>query len=177
MEKWIKRIRRASNTNMNNDRTRKTLRLFLAKLKFSDKCWEWSAQIDNKGYGKFNSTPLKEQRAHRASYKLFNGDVDDGKVIRHRCDNRSCVNPFHLEIGTHVDNVSDREKRKRTAYGFKIPRTKLSIKEVDALINSCKRGEMNQSEAAIKYNVSASYVSNLMTNKRIRRRNDSSTTG
>lgn len=68
---------------------------FYAKIKRSDKCWEWTASILANGYGQFHapSTTL----AHRFSYELHKGPIPDGLVIDHLCRNRRCVNPEHLE--------------------------------------------------------------------------------
>jgi hypothetical protein len=51
---------------------------------------------------------------------FFKGRVPDGMVVRHKCDNPACVNPDHLELGTHADNVADRDARGRTARGERL---------------------------------------------------------
>ena len=78
-------------------------------IKEKDECWEWTGTIDN-GYGRIWIDYI-HQRAHRISYKIANPDVDlVGCIIRHKCDNRSCVNPNHLEIGSNQDNAQDKAK-------------------------------------------------------------------
>lgn len=65
-------------------------------------CWEWQPKLDGGGYGRFN-TPF-EHYAHRAAYKLFVGEIEEGKEIDHRCRRRHCVNPLHLEAVPHKVN-------------------------------------------------------------------------
>lgn len=59
----------------------------------------------------------KKQGIHRFVYKECFGEIPDGFVVRHKCDKRSCINPEHLEIGTHAQNMNDRNERGRTARG------------------------------------------------------------
>jgi hypothetical protein len=85
-----------------------TLDRFLKKIKISNNdCWEWQAQIDQGGYGKFQSG-----FAHRWSYRYYKGDPT-GLLVCHSCDNRKCVNPNHLWLGTHRDNMNDMVKKKK----------------------------------------------------------------
>ncbi len=71
-------------------------------------CWNWLGSKDTKGYGKINSGgrfghPLF---AHRVSWELVNGSIPDGLEIDHKCRNRGCVNPDHLEVVTHQENLA-----------------------------------------------------------------------
>lgn len=77
-------------------------------------CWEWSKSRNREKYGVIPHGG-KHLRAHRATYELANGTkIPKGLVIRHKCDNPPCVNPKHLELGTHADNVRDRVARGRS---------------------------------------------------------------
>ncbi|WAX26259.1 hypothetical protein [Ralstonia phage p2106] len=82
-----------------------------AKVVVSDSgCWEWQASLSGRGYGLFWFEG-KLWQAHRASYKIHHGDP--GEVVMHSCDNTRCVNPEHLESGTQVDNIADRDRKGR----------------------------------------------------------------
>lgn len=67
-------------------------------------CWYWRGSINRLGYGCMGA--LGESKAHRVSWRLFNGDPGD-KMVLHKCDVRNCVNPAHLFLGTQLDNMRD----------------------------------------------------------------------
>jgi len=85
--------------------------------KTDDECWNWKAgkmsnQYGQNGYGDFYDG-IKTEGAHRTSFKIHKGEIPKGKYIMHICDNRSCVNPKHLKIGTQSDNMWDWANKKR----------------------------------------------------------------
>jgi len=69
-------------------------------------CWPWSASTVRGGYGKF-SIESRYVQAHRLSWVLAHGQISGALLVLHRCDNPPCVNPSHLFLGTHLDNVID----------------------------------------------------------------------
>jgi hypothetical protein len=86
---------------------------FHAKYKRVDSgCWEWQAGTFKKGYGMVNLGRFADGRqhteyAHRVAYVLAKGSITQGSVVMHACDNTSCVNPEHLNLGTQGDNIRD----------------------------------------------------------------------
>lgn len=99
-------------TVSDNDRTHASLEeRFWRKVnkKSESECWEWFGVVLNGGYGQIRSGGKsgKHIQAHRLSYEINKGKIPDGLVVMHMCDNRKCVNPYHLQLGTYKDNAQD----------------------------------------------------------------------
>ena len=103
---------------------------FWAKVRKGPKCWEWDASMYPSGYGQFRVGAQGEGMAHRWAWILTHGGIPKGLAVLHRCDNRRCVRPKHLFLGTQLTNMQDAAAKDRIPRGEQRAHTKLSVEEV-----------------------------------------------
>jgi hypothetical protein len=143
----------------------KTLRRFWKNVSKSDPCWNWTGNKYKDGYGQF-SIGYKKYRAHRLSYELHIGDVPEGIYVLHTCDNRVCINPLHLFLGTASDNSRDAFKKGRlippVSNGQLNGRAKLTRADVDRIRALYATGIYTQVGLALTYGVSKSTISHII---------------
>jgi HNH endonuclease len=93
-------------------------------------CVWWIGPVDKQGYGHISSSRRKNDRAHQVAYKLAHGPIPDGMLVMHTCNNPSCVNPEHLELGTNTDNQRYAAECGRKLPGERSPNMKLYDSDV-----------------------------------------------
>lgn len=135
----------------------------------STPCWEWQGHKNSiSGYGLFEITVDGQRHAiaaHRASYELFNGPITEGLFVLHKCDNRPCINPDHLFVGTQTENMIDCVNKKRHSFGERNGLTKLSDKKVMHIKILLKDKKLTFKEIAAKFGVDATTVFKIKKGK------------
>jgi hypothetical protein len=116
-----------------------------------DECWEWKFSRIGKGYGQFKNTECGNY-AHRFSYLLHNGPITDGLYVMHTCDNRLCVNPNHLKLGTCADNLQDMKNKDRHLRGERNAKSKLTESQVIEIHELHEQG-MSTHKLAKRFNI------------------------
>lgn len=126
-------------------------------------CWEWN-QNPRRRYPSFMVRGMHYE-AHRLSHQIFNGPIGDLHVC-HRCDNPRCVNPEHLFVGTHADNMRDMAQKDRagTRAGRQSANAKLSDEQVQAIRAKSERGFPAKWLAA-EYGVTANYIRKVIARR------------
>ena len=125
---------------------------FFDKVKKTDSCWIWTgATYTGLGYGQIWLN-RKQKLAHRISYEIHKGPIPKGMCICHTCDNRKCVNPLHLFVGSKSDNVFDMMKKKRHAKGITKINHKLKDEDIPIIRKMRSEGKF-YSEIAKIFNV------------------------
>ena len=127
-------------------------------------CWLWMGAISDTGYGGFLLN-RRSMSAHRASWILHRGAIEPGKYLCHKCDNRACVNPDHLFLGTQRENMQDCSRKERLGFGEASPAAKLTDQEC-AKIRGAASGNESQASIARRFGINQSTVSRLLHGKR-----------
>ena len=127
---------------------------FWDKVDKSGDCWIWTGGKTPYGYG--NTVKNGVRQAHRISYTLTYGEIPDGLFICHKCDNPPCVNPDHLFLGTHADNMADSARKGRAH--------KLHKNDVERILDILRCG-VKQQPIADYFMVDRRTISKVKNNK------------
>jgi hypothetical protein len=104
-----------------------------------------------------------QESIHRHIYKECFGDIPEKNVVRHKCDNNLCINPFHLILGLQNDNIQDRVKRGRSAVGERSGRSKLTTENVSYIIKNPEN--LSTKDLAQLFNISTRHVTHVRSGK------------
>ena len=110
-------------------------------------CFVWTASLASHGYGDFRHNH-KHYLAHRAAWEQEHGPIPQGKHVLHKCDNRLCVNPEHLFLGSNEENMRDKVLKGRHVPGY--CQIKLTTEQVAEIRELCASGTP-QKELAAKF--------------------------
>lgn len=126
-----------------------------------NECSEWAGPRNGDGYGHlfFEGRGLL---AHRVAFEIHVAPIGEGQVVRHACDNKPCVNPRHLLIGYHIDNMRDAVARGRTPRGSRHGLSKLTEEQVTEIR---RRADSRLSALGREFNVSASTIRQIVKRK------------
>jgi hypothetical protein len=130
----------------------------------TDECWIWIGARETNGYGILaNRSERGVVKAHRLSYELHFGKFDPQMEVCHHCDNPPCVNPSHLFLGTHLDNMRDRSVKQRTHrhMGSANGRSRLTHEAVQTVRAMYESG-CSQAAIAKQFGVTQSQVSRVV---------------
>lgn len=137
-----------------------TEKLFDKVFYSPDGCWYWTAST----CGKYGRLVIDEKniKAHRLSFELHKGPITDGMHVCHSCDNPLCVNPDHLYLGTHQDNMKDRNSKGRQArlHGVMSGQAKLDNTSVQ-IIREAKRDGWRSKDIAKYFGISKGQIWNI----------------
>lgn len=133
---------------------------FGKKLCKVDGCWNWIKPMTT-GYGMF-SFDGKSIYAHRFSYLIYNGDIESGLLVRHTCDNKKCVNPEHLVLGSNKDNSNDMVSRNRQTKTEDVSLSKLTNSEVLELREMESSGNYSVKELSDAFGVCESSINKII---------------
>lgn len=147
---------------------------FWRKVQRGDGCWPWVGPTNDRGYGVLSiARPQRRVYAHRFSWAMANGPIPDGYEVCHRCDNPPCVNPAHLFLGTHAENMRDARQKGRALGRADLPRprgeqvntAKLTAESVREIVARFRSGETNKSALAREYGVTHHMVRLIVTGR------------
>jgi hypothetical protein len=127
------------------------------------KCWMWTGALDRDGYGKtrFHESEWTGRKAHREAYRTLKGDVPDELEVQHLCNNRACINPDHLVIGTNQQNKDYMVECDRSLYGERNTSAKLTEDQVKEVHRLLAQGDLTQSEIGELFGMAQQTISQI----------------
>ncbi len=159
----------------------KDIERFWSYVGKTSSCWNWAKYTNKGGYGVFSFKDFP-RISSRVSWYLNFGKIPKDKLICHKCDNRKCVNPQHLFLGTYDDNAKDMIAKGRSATGTrngtkthpekinpvrgeKNSRAKLTNKQAEEIRKEYALGNLTQYRLADIYKVRQNVINRIVNNK------------
>lgn len=140
---------------------------FFSSVNKTEECWEWTGFTDKAGYARI-TIRCRSLLGHVLSYLLHNGPIPGKLHVCHSCDNPKCVNPRHLWLGTHQENMADRDKKGRGGvsgrWGEQIHFAKLTPEKVKE-IRTCVALGAKQVDMAKRFGVGKPAINSIVNNR------------
>lgn len=139
-------------------------------LKTAKGCWDWLGYRQSGGYGQTYMEGVR-WTLHRLSWHFFMGEIPEGALVLHKCDRPCCINPEHLFLGSHKDNMHDCMSKGRHSFGFRKGHTYSSNKKRlrkldDDSVRAIRQSAAPLADLALQYGVSMACISMLRNRKR-----------
>lgn len=121
-------------------------------------CRVWTGGRQENGYGVTYGDGYKTTTAHRLAYQEYKGPIPKGMLVCHTCDNRACINPEHLFLGSSLDNNLDAQAKGRHPHGETHGGARLTAIDVEVI----RKSSLTQVELAKMYGVKQPHISRIL---------------
>jgi len=140
---------------------------FWNKVQKTEGCWLWTGACNPGGYGHLSRGGRGDGHitASRLSYILAHGEIPEEQLVLHKCDNRICVNPGHLFLGTYKDNMQDASQKGRICHGENIHNSKLSECDISNIRIEYAKGDVSQAALAKFFDVNQATIWSIISGK------------
>ena len=133
----------------------------------SGDCWTWTGSLKSEGYGRLGAGGKSGRYlcAHRVSYEIHHGEIPEGMVVMHSCDNPACVNPNHLSVGTYSENTQQACDKGRMKSLFLSGEAHSGAVLTDDLVRKIRSSSLKNSQLAREIGCSQNIISSVRLGK------------